>query len=179
MIRNLVLVGFMGSGKSTVGARAAEELGVAFVDLDRRIEEITSSTVSAIFAEFGEARFREFESAALAQVMAEPGQVVAVGGGAVAAYRNWKLAKENNLTVYLEVDLESALSRIGAGDGRPLARADAQELRQARLGRLLEDRGSRYRESDVTVGTEGRTVDEVLVDVLAHARAAGFGAPAR
>jgi shikimate kinase len=173
MVRNVVLVGFMGSGKTTAGRRAAELLGAPFVDVDDAIEEMSASTVPAIFAEFGEARFREFEAATLARVLAERGRVVGTGGGASAPFRNWALIQEGNLSVYLEADLDTVLERIGDAPGRPLVGSVVG--RRERLARLLEGRVSRYRQAQATIKTDGMDVEAVAQAVAQEARAAGFG----
>jgi shikimate kinase len=175
---NLVLVGFMGSGKSTVGALVAQSLGVEFIDLDNRIEEVTGKTIEAIFEEQGEARFRVFESANLARALAAGGQVIAVGGGAVMDDRNWELIGDGNLVVRLRASDDATLERLGGGDLRPLAGSgklrDDPEAAQ-RLLRLAAGREPRYAEAAHQVDTTGRAVSEVAAEVATIGRAAGIG----
>jgi shikimate kinase len=176
-----VLVGFMATGKSSVGLRAAQLLRVPFVDLDVRIEEMTGSTVAAIFEEFGEDAFRRFEAAALARTLADAGQVVAVGGGAVMDDHSWGLVRDGNLVVRLAASREAILERLGTASDRPLAvtapglspatDADAR----SRLFELMERREARYREAEVQIDTIGRTVEDVGGEVAERARAAGLG----
>lgn len=178
---NLVLVGFMGSGKSAVGARVAEALGLTFVDLDQRIEELTGMSIDAIFEQQGEARFRALENASLARALAERRCVVAVGGGAVMDDANWALVRDGNIVVRLKASPAATLARLGGGEGRPLAGGgglrEDPDLR-ARLMRLADTRESRYAEAAHQVDTTGRSVDDVAAEVAAIATDAGMGQPA-
>jgi shikimate kinase len=182
MPQSLVLVGFMGSGKSTAGRRAAEILDVEFIDLDARIEEMTGKSIEAIFEEQGEARFRVFESAVLAQVLAQGGRVVAVGGGAVMDDVNWALIRDGNVVVRLKASEEATVERLGDGQLRPLAGGgnlrDQPQARQ-KLLRLAVGREPRYAEATHQLDTTGRNIEEVAAEVAAVARKAGIrGAPA-
>jgi shikimate kinase/3-dehydroquinate synthase len=119
--RHVVLVGFMGAGKSTVGAEAARLLGRSFVDLDREIEGETALPVPRLFAERGEPAFRELEEELAVEALAEPvAAVIALGGGAVTSERIIGSLSARALTVWLEVDADTAWSRA-AGPDRPLA----------------------------------------------------------
>ena len=181
MAKNLVLVGFMGSGKSSVGRLVADARGVAFIDLDQRIEEMTGQTIEAIFEQQGEARFRNFESAALARALADGGSVVAVGGGAVMDDHNWALIQDGNLVVRLRASDAETLARLGDGQARPLAGAgrlrDQPELQQRLMG-LAAGRESRYAEAAVQLDTTGRSIEAVAAEVAEMARAAGIGGAA-
>ena len=115
----------MGAGKSTVGAEAARQLGRPFVDLDRELEQETASRVHELFAERGEAEFRELEEELVVEALAEPAPaVVALGGGAVTSERVRESLAERALTVWLRVDVGEAWRRA-AGPERPLARDEA------------------------------------------------------
>jgi shikimate kinase len=177
MAKNLVLVGFMGSGKSSVGPLVAAALQVDFVDLDQRIEEMTGQTIEQIFDQQGEARFRNFESAALARAL-DGGGVVAVGGGAVMDDRNWALIQDGNLVVRLRASEEATLERLGEGQARPLAgagRLKDQPGLQQRLVGLAAGREPRYAEAAVQIDTTGRSIDDVAVEVAELATRAGIG----
>src|SRR5690606_17609278 len=110
---NLVLVGPMGAGKTSIGRRLAERFGLAFVDADHYVEERTGATIAAIFEHVGEAGFRERERAALAELLAGEGRLVATGGGAVLDADNRRLMRERGFVVYLQVGLEAQLRRLG------------------------------------------------------------------
>lgn len=168
--RNLVLIGLMGSGKSTVGRMVAERLGRPFVDTDARIEAELGMSVAEVFARQGERAFRAAEAQAIRHVSALRGQVVAVGGGAVVAQDNVRHLKATGDVVLLEAEPAELAARV-AGEGvqeRPLL-ADGGDV-EARLGALLAERAEAYRQAaDVTLSTSGRTAAQVADDLLAWA----------
>lgn len=141
---NLVLVGPMGAGKSSIGRRLARRLGLGFVDLDREIEERTGASVSTIFECEGEEGFRTRERAALADVLEGSGLVVATGGGAVLDAGNRDLMRARGFVVYLHVAVEEQLQRLARDRTRPLL---AGGDREAVLRRLAEERGPLYRDA--------------------------------
>lgn len=140
---NLVLVGPMGAGKSSIGRRLAERLGLTFLDADHEIEARTGATVTTIFACEGEPGFRVRERAALAELLAHDGCVIATGGGAVLDPENRRLLRERSYVVHLHVDLQQQAARLARDRTRPLL---AGEDRDAVLQRLAETREPLYRE---------------------------------
>ncbi len=168
----------MGSGKSSVGRLVAAAQGVDFIDLDQRIEEMTGHSIEAIFEQQGEARFRNYESAALARALADGGSVVAVGGCAEMDDSTWALIQDGNLVVRLRASDEATLERLGDGEARPLAGAgrlkDQPELQQ-KLLTLAAARESRYSEAVVQLDTTGRSIEAVALEVAELARGAGIG----
>jgi 3-dehydroquinate synthetase/shikimate kinase len=138
--RHLALVGFMGAGKTTIGAGVAERLDRRFVDLDAEIESRTGSTVVELFACPGEAEFRSLEERIAADVLerGEPA-VLALGGGAVLSERTRTLLRRRAFTVALDIDAATAWSRV-AGSGRPLAQGEE------RFRELYEERRPIYDE---------------------------------
>jgi shikimate kinase len=153
--RALALVGFMASGKSSVGSLVAARTGAPFRDLDGMIEARCGETIAAIFARAGEAAFRAIEARVLPEAL-EPGAVAALGGGTPLQDRNWSLIRERAVTVWLDVPLPVLLARAGpSGRARPLlAGRDEAQPRE-----LLEARLPRYRESDHRVDGCGRPED--------------------
>lgn len=140
---HIVLVGPMGSGKSTLGRALAARLGMAFVDLDARIEARAGRNIPALFASEGEAGFRQRESQALAEALAGAAAVIATGGGAVLADANRTAMRDAGLVVYLQVEAVTQLARLAGDTGRPLlATAD----RAQRLADLQAIREPLYRE---------------------------------
>jgi len=136
--RPLALIGFMGSGKSAVGALVAEREGAPFRDLDRLIEAKAGMSVPAIFATRGEAAFRALEKELLPEVI-QPGVVAALGGGAVVDDESWQLVAAKALSVYLEVPFDRLWARLQGAPGRPLmdgrARDEVETLFGARRPR--------------------------------------------
>src|SRR4249919_64846 len=125
---NLVLVGPMGAGKTSIGKRLALRLGLSFVDADHRLEEITGAPVPLIFECEGEAGFRARESALIAELCAGSGQLIATGGGAVLSEANRACLREHGYVVYLQVSVAQQLQRLARDRSRPLlANGDKQE----------------------------------------------------
>jgi shikimate kinase len=137
--RPVALLGFMGSGKSVVGALVAERIGAPFHDLDRMIEDEAAMPIPEIFATGGEAKFRTLETRVLPGAL-ESGAVVALGGGALISDANWRLVSEMASTVYLDVPFDVMWERIRKVAGRPLASGRSREEVQA----LFELRRPRY-----------------------------------
>jgi shikimate kinase len=156
----IVLVGFMGAGKSTVGALLAAELGLPFADLDQVIEQQQGRAIPDIFAAGGEAAFRAVEHESLAAFLAGPDAVLAVGGGAVEHPASQRLLRSVTV-VYLRVGYDEALRRVGRDAGRPmLARPD--------LADVYRRRQAGYESvATLTVATEGRPADVVCHEVMA------------
>jgi shikimate kinase len=152
---NLVLVGPMGAGKSSIGRRLAERFGLLFVDADHHVEQRTGATIAAIFEHVGEAGFRERERAALAELLAGQGQLVATGGGAVLDAENRRRMRERGFVVYLSAGLESQLKRLQRDRTRPLLqRPDREQV----LRDLARVRDPLYREvADLVMDTDGLT----------------------
>ncbi|WP_020571828.1 shikimate kinase [Neolewinella persica] len=130
----------MGCGKSYVGSRLAIELGVPFIDLDAEIEGTAGKSISAIFAEAGEAAFRRLETEALRATAALPAFVLATGGGAPCFHDNMAWMNANGTTVFLDPDLEVLLDRLEAGrDHRPLLQSGTA-LRKLVVDKLADRR---------------------------------------
>jgi shikimate kinase len=140
----------------------ARRFGVPFVDVDAWIESATGCRIRDLFAREGEPAFRAREKAALREVLSVKGCVVATGGGAFADEENRVLLRSYAPVVYLDAAVETLLERLAADLGRPLLRGgDREEVVRA----LLERRVPGYRTADVTVRTDGRTVEEVARQV--------------
>jgi shikimate kinase len=151
----IVLVGFMGAGKSTVGWALAGLLGLPFLDSDHVIEEAEGRTVQEIFAARGEQEFRRLERSAIAELLQGRDAVLALGGGAVED-PGTRAALAAVPVVFLQVDLADALARTGADPRRPV-------LRRPDLPELFEHRQAAYREvATFTVQTHGRSVEQVV-----------------
>ncbi|GGR43243.1 shikimate kinase [Streptomyces roseolus] len=158
----VVLVGPMGSGKSTVGALLAERLGAPYRDTDADIVAAEGREISDIFVEDGEERFRALEKAAVAKAVAEHGGVLALGGGAVLD-ADTRALLAGQPVAYLSMDVEEAVRRVGLGAARPLLAVNPR--RQWR--ELMDARRHLYEEvARVVVATDARTPEEVAEAVL-------------
>ena len=164
--RHLVLVGMMGSGKSTVGTRCAERLGRPFVDTDEIVASITGSSVSDVFARDGEAAFRVLEAQAVADACAAPTpSVIATGGGAVLDAANRKHMRDAGFVVWLQAPAALLAGRVGDGRTRPLLSGDPHGT----LERLEALRRSAYEAAaHATIETEGLGKNAVVDAVLAR-----------
>jgi shikimate kinase len=156
----VAIVGYMGSGKTTVGRLLARRLGWEFVDLDRRISERAGLTIPEIFAEHGEGRFRDLEHLALREALGgEPERGVACGGGAVLRPEN-RRALEGARTIFLEEDPRILYART-RGAGRPLRGAS----REGFEGRYRERLPLYHEVADLEIPVGGRSVGEVVEEV--------------
>jgi shikimate kinase len=157
----IVLVGFMGAGKSTVGQALADRFGLPFVDADLAVEQADGRSVQEIFAADGEPEFRRLERETIAGLLAGPDAVLALGGGAVEDPET-RRALAAVPVVFLEVGFADALARTGPDPGRPM-------IRRPDLADLFERRQTAYREvATITVATGGRSVEGVVGAILAE-----------
>jgi 3-dehydroquinate synthase len=168
MQRNIILTGFMGTGKTSAGRLVAERLGWRFVDLDERIAAAARKPIPAIFAEDGEAKFRDLETAACRALIGERHVVVATGGGAVLRAANREALGAAGIVICLEAAPDAIFARVGAHTGRPMLGAETgPEDRRARIAALLEQRGPAYALAPHHIDTTGLSVDEVAGRILA------------
>ncbi len=150
--RHLLLVGMMGSGKSTAGRELAQRLGRRFVDLDEEIAARAGRSIPEIFAAEGEAGFRRRERDSLAVVLSDPvPAVIATGGGAVLDPENRAVMREEAVTIWLRAEPAALASRVGTGSGRPMLGDDPL----SDLRRLAGEREPLYREvADVVIAVD-------------------------
>jgi shikimate kinase len=163
---NIVLTGFMGTGKTAVGREVARRLGWRFIDTDRLVEEAAGMSVAEIFARDGEASFRARERQAIAEACAVQDAVVATGGGALADPVNRERLRAAGTIVCLDADVETVLGRIGDDTTRPLLRSGAHGDVRARVRALMAEREPVYATADHRVDTSGRSVAAVADAVL-------------
>jgi shikimate kinase len=161
----IFLVGFMGSGKTTVGRRLARELGWQFVDLDADIEEQAALSIPEIFDGMGETVFRQYEHDALLkrtrEIRKRRPMVLALGGGAFAQTFNQSLVEANGISIWLDCPLTIVRERLEQnGGGRPLAR-DAE-----RLAQLFHSRRGCYAKADYTIRVGANDSEAVLRSIL-------------
>lgn len=174
--RTIALVGLMGVGKSTVGRRLGQRLGLPFADGDDEIEAAAGMTVSDIFARLGEAEFRDGEARVIKRLLEGPPMVLATGGGAILNADTRALLKQHAITVWLRADIKIIAARVQRRDTRPLLRG--KDATQA-LTAMAEVRYPVYSQADVTVdvgaGAHAEAV-EAIVKALESWRAdAGVG----
>lgn len=160
----VVLVGFMGAGKTSVGRLLADRLGWRFVDVDEVVEDRAGRSVREIFEAHGEARFRELEDEAVVEILDDVEVVVATGGGWAARPGRLRSLPPGTVSILLEVGAEEAVRRARRQPGdRPLLEVGDP---LATAGELLAARAEHYAEATVRVDTEGRSVDDVTSRIL-------------
>lgn len=164
--KNIILVGMMATGKSTVGALLAEELGYELVDLDHVIIRNEGRSIAELFAEGGEEYFRKIESAVLKEMLEGEGRIISTGGGAVLATGNAEIMLQKGLVVALTATEEEIIARVSGDENRPLLAGNAQE----RVRAILEQRRDAYRFAHCTVDTTELSVAEVSERILMHYR---------
>lgn len=167
--RSIVLVGFMGAGKSKIGRLLAARLDLPFIDTDSAIEQSFGLSVAAIFREHGEAAFREAERALISRLPDEEAQVIALGGGAFVDQGNRDILNRAARTVWLDAPFALIMSRLQRSADRPLA----ANRNETELRTLWAARRDHYAEAHVRVRTAdvdpARTVDRIL-KALDHAK---------
>ncbi|MFH0912754.1 MAG: shikimate kinase [Candidatus Omnitrophota bacterium] len=162
-MNNIYLVGFMGTGKTSVGRQLAKKKKWQFMDLDDLIELKEKRVISSIFAEDGEPYFRKVEKKALREVAKEKRFVVACGGGVVLDKDNIKVMKDTGIIVCLSASPEVILKRTAAYRHRPLLNVGNPKKQ---IGLLLKLRAPYYAQADKTINTSRISAEEVVAKIL-------------
>ncbi|MFO0752817.1 MAG: 3-dehydroquinate synthase [Thermodesulfovibrionales bacterium] len=162
-MKNIVLTGFMGTGKSEVGRLVAQKLRRRFVDLDSEIEREHGMSIAELFRTLGEEEFRNRETAAIRKAAEKCGTVISTGGGAVIRQENRDVLRRNGVLVCLTATPETILKRTGGGRSRPLLRVENPLLK---IRELLESRRPYYGSADITIDTEGRDPGELAEEII-------------
>jgi shikimate kinase len=161
--RPIVLVGMMGSGKSSVGRRLAARLGLRFFDADDEIEAAAGRSIADIFADYGETQFRDGERRVIARLLDQGRCVIATGGGAFAQPQTRTLIKERGLSVWLDVPVPVLVDRVSRRNHRPLLRDKDPAMV---LTGLLKEREPAYAEAAVHIRSSAtphsRAVDAII-----------------
>ncbi|ARU63252.1 hypothetical protein CBW65_21425 [Tumebacillus avium] len=164
MKRRLYLIGFMGTGKTTVGQALAAELGVDLYDTDAEIVQAQGSPIPELFAERGEAYFRSLEHVMLTELAQREPAVITTGGGVVLSEANRELMKQSGDVVHLTASLDEIVRRVGQDENRPLLPSDTG-LR-ARVEELLEARKGLYDFANWTVDTTDRSIQSITAEII-------------
>ena len=162
--RPIVIVGFMGTGKSTVGRLLAERLGLSFVDLDDRVVARAGTSIAEVFRQGGESAFRALELEALDEALGVGKTVIATGGGAACRQPNLDHMLARGRVVALFADVEEILRRTGRDSGRPLLDGAADPATAARA--LLAERQPYYARAHVKVDTDGKNPEDVVSELV-------------
>ncbi|MFQ5329262.1 MAG: 3-dehydroquinate synthase [Thermodesulfobacteriota bacterium] len=161
-MNNIILTGFMGSGKSSVGRALAREMGVDLVDTDEVIVSRAGIPIHEIFDRHGEERFREIESEVIEEAASRDNVVIATGGGALLSDVNLSNLRESGVIVYLAASVEEIKKRVGSGRGRPVLSGGSEKKS---IAKLLEQRKPFYEKADVVVETTGRSIKNIVMEI--------------
>jgi shikimate kinase len=161
--RSIILVGLMGAGKSSVGRRLAGKLGLPFVDADHEIEAAAGKSITEIFADHGEAYFREGERKVIARLLDSGAQVMATGGGAFINEETRQRIRHGGVSVWLKAGLPLLMKRVIKRSDRPLLKSEDPE---AVMRRLMDQRYPIYATADVTVESHDVQHGQMVSDVV-------------
>lgn len=162
-MKNIILTGFMGTGKSSVGKALAKQLGCRFADLDELIAAKAGVTIREIFEHHGESRFRELEADIIAGIESDEVLVVSTGGGAVISPDNRRRMHQAGRIVNLTASAEAIQERL-IGDGtRPLLKDDKSI---DKIAAMLAEREPFYADADIRIDTTGKKIEDVLDEIL-------------
>ena len=168
MGKNIVLIGFMGTGKSSVGQRLAEKLKMAFIDMDREIEKITGLPINQIFRKHGEIRFRSEEKLLAQKLGHESNLVIATGGGVVLSQENIEALRENGILICLEASPEEILKRVKRKKAsRPLIK---KEYGEEEIKAMLEEREAFYACTDFRINTNNKEPRAIVEEITRRLR---------
>lgn len=162
--KNIVLVGLMGSGKSSIGRTIAKRLGRRFIDTDRYIERKAGKTIAEIFNLDGEVKFRAFEREVIKKISQYVGIVIATGGGAIKDPENFKCLKESGWIIALYASPATLYKRISGKRIRPLLLEEEDPVKK--LEEIFNERKSMYAQADFQVDTENKEIDQIADEVI-------------
>lgn len=168
-MNNIFLIGFMGTGKSTVAQALQEVTGREIIEMDQELEKLANMTINDIFAKHGEDYFRDLESKLVLEISKQDEKIVSCGGGAVLREENRKYMKESGKIVLLTATPKTVYERIKDFNDRPLL---AGNMNEEYIASLMEKRRDLYEAAkDVTVATDGKTTRAIGEEILDKIRA--------
>ena len=162
--RSLVFVGLMGAGKTAIGRKVAQALGLAFVDSDTEIETVSRMTIPELFERYGEPEFRALEERVVGRLVREGPQVVSTGGGAFMNANTREAVAESGISIWLKADIDTLMTRVAKKPNRPLLKAPDP---RAVMERLMAERYPVYAQADITVTTRDVKREEIAAEVIA------------
>lgn len=161
---NLVLIGFMGTGKTTVSRTLAKRLSMKEVDIDQCIVQRTGKSISAIFEEDGESVFRQMETAMLAELQQQTGLIISCGGGLAMQDHNVPIMKQGGLVLLLTATPQTVLRRVRHSTHRPLLNG---KMNVKAIADLMSQRSQKYKAAaDLTVSTDFKSISKICEEIL-------------
>ncbi|MGB8819128.1 MAG: shikimate kinase [Rhizobiaceae bacterium] len=161
--RSLVLIGLMGAGKSTIGKRVAQMLGVPFIDADTEIEAVSRMTIPELFERYGEPEFRDLERRVIRRILRTGPKVLATGGGAFMNEQTRKAIAKSGVSVWLKAELDVLMDRVGRKGNRPLLKTANP---RATMQDLMDKRYPVYAQSDIIVISRDEKKDVMAGEVI-------------
>jgi shikimate kinase len=161
-MKNIILTGFMGTGKTAVGRELARLLDMRLIDVDTQIEDSRDMTINEIFKEFGELVFREIETDMIKKVSRNKEVIISTGGGAVLKQENMETLRETGIIVCLMASPETILQRTNITSDRPLLHVEnpLEKIRE-----LLDFRKPYYEKADIVIDTDGKTPLQIAEEI--------------
>ncbi len=160
---NIMLIGFMGVGKTTVSKKLSKKLGMPEVDMDAYIVAHENKAISDIFAESGEEYFRKIETECLVEIQKEKGKIVSCGGGAVLKDENVRFMKDGGVILLLTATPQTVYERVKNSTDRPILNGN---MNVEYISELMNKRKQRYLEvADLIIATDGKKVDEIVSEI--------------
>ncbi len=161
---NIIFIGFMATGKSTIGKLLANKLGKVFIDTDHLLENKYESSIDQIFKKYGEEKFREYEREIIHSLTDIENHVISTGGGAVTYKDNFDILKSMGTTISLTASIATIVERISKDStNRPLL--EGRNL-EDKIGNLLQKRAFYYISSDIMINTDNMTIENVIDTIL-------------
>jgi len=166
----LVLIGFMGVGKTSVGKKLAKKLDFKFIDTDYEIEKLENKTISQIFEDYGEEYFRTLETRVLKNSLKEKNIIISTGGGIITNKENYEILKNEKNVIFLDASVETIISHLyNEINKRPLLK-NSKNLSD-KIEELLSIRYEKYKEvSDILIKVDNKNIDEVISQILVYIR---------
>ncbi len=166
-MKNIVLTGFMGTGKSEVSRELSRVLGWTAIDIDTEIERAQKMKITEIFKQFGEPGFRDIETEFIKKISKNKNIIISTGGGAVLKQKNIDVLRENGVIICLTATPDTILKRTGKNHNRPLLQVD-DPLKK--INELLEFRRPYYEKADIMIDTEGKTPLQIAEEIIEKIR---------
>ena len=162
-MKNIVLTGFMGTGKTAVGRKLSRLLNMELIDVDTEIEKSQKMTINDMFKKFGEPRFREIETEMIKKLSGKENIIISTGGGAVLKQENVDVLREKGIIVCLFATPETILRRTSHNSNRPLLQVEDPF---GKIKELLNFRKPFYEKADIMIDTEGKTPIQIAEEII-------------
>ena len=172
-MKNIVLIGFMGTGKTTTGKLLSSKLGYSFLDMDKEIAIASKMSIKDIFDKYGEAYFRSLETKLVQNITQKTNMIISTGGGIVKNPANLQQLAKNGLIIALSADIDTVLIRTGKRGVRPILDKKDNGDRRAAIKTLMTERHDLYAIADYTVDTSHLSPMQVVEKIIQYSKNRG------